>query len=307
LVAGVGAEVHASLGICVQAMMGNMFFGLPRPGFCVVTPNFNMASYLAETIESVLINLGPDDQYFVVDGGSTDGSVDILKHYEGRISGWISEPDRGYADAVAKGFAMGSSQYQCWIACGDLFLPGALNLARSVLMQTGADMIYGDDFYIDEHGKVIQITNGHVDNLAEMMLYGGWTPLQDACFWKSSLYAQIGGINPGIRYAADYDLFLRMAMQGHCSYTPHVFSAFRRHGGQTSERFRAAYKAEKVASARQASKSIAIDTAPAWRRAYCWLYPKLRARITARSIKHLQAANLGRSVHECPAALSHNY
>jgi glycosyltransferase involved in cell wall biosynthesis len=275
--------------------------------FCVVTPNFNMASYLAETIESVLANLGPDDQYFVVDGGSTDGSVDILKHYEGRISGWISEPDRGYADAVAKGFAMAPSQYQCWIACGDLLLPGALNLARSVLVQTGADMIYGDDFYVDEQSNVIQITNGHIDNLAQMMLYGGWTTLQDACFWKSELYSDIGGINAGIRYAADYDLFLRMAMRGRCSYTPHVFSAFRRHDGQTSERFRAAYKAEKVASARQASKSIGKDAASPWRRAYFWLYPKLRARIAARNIKHLQAANLGRSVYECPAALSRNY
>ena len=89
-----------------------MHHALPRPGFCVVTPNFNMAGYLAETIDSVLANLGPDDRYFVVDGGSTDGSLDILKQYEGRISGWVSEPDRGYADAVAKGFAMASSQCQ---------------------------------------------------------------------------------------------------------------------------------------------------------------------------------------------------
>ena len=106
---------------------------------CVVTPNFNMAPYLAETIESVLMNLAPGDQYFVVDGGSTDGSLDILKQYEGRISGWVSESDRGYADAVAKGFAMGAGKYQCWIACGDLFLTGALDLARTVLEQTGAE------------------------------------------------------------------------------------------------------------------------------------------------------------------------
>src|SRR5690349_9260962 len=132
-----------------------MFDSSSRPGFCVVTPNFNMADYLVETIESVLVNLGPNDQYYVVDGGSTDGSLDILKKYEGRISGWISEPDRGYADAVAKGFGMGHGQYQCWIACGDLLLPGALRLAVSVLDETGADMIHGDDFYIDEQSRLL--------------------------------------------------------------------------------------------------------------------------------------------------------
>jgi len=288
-------------------MIGNMSFGLLRPGFCVVTPNFNMASYLAETIESVLINMGPDDQYFVVDGGSTDGSVDILKHYEGRISGWISEPDRGYADAVAKGFAMGSSQYQCWIACGDLFLPSALNLARSILIQTGADMIYGDDFYIDEHGKLLQITNGQIDHLGEMMLYGGWTPLQDACFWTTDLYERIGGMNPEIRYAADYDLFLRMAMLGRCSYTPHVFSAFRRHEGQTSERYREAYKKEKLAAACAAKSMISKNPIPQWSEAYYWLYPKFRARIRAMNIKPIKAVNLGREAQNCHASLSSHY
>jgi len=273
----------------------------------VVTPNFNMAEYLAETIESVLVNLGPNDRYFVVDGGSTDGSLDVLKRYEGRISHWVSEPDRGYADAVAKGFAMGASKYQCWIACGDLFLPGALDLARTVLEQTGADMLYGDDFYIDEHGKLLQITSGNMDNLAEMMLYGGWTPLQDACFWKTDIYTQIGGINPDIRYAADYDLFLRMAMQGQCIYTPHVFSAFRRHEGQTSELYRVAYRKEKVAAANSANELVPKRPIPMWSKVYYWLYPKFRARIAARNVKPIKGVNLGRMVHDCQASLSSSY
>jgi glycosyltransferase involved in cell wall biosynthesis len=266
-----------------------------------------MAPYLAETIESVLVNLAPGDQYFVVDGGSTDGSMDILKQYEGRISAWISEPDRGYADAVAKGFAMADSKYQCWIACGDLLLPGALNLARSVLEQTGADMIYGDDFYIDEHSKLIQITNGQIDHLGEMMLYGGWTPLQDACFWKTDLYNQIGGMNHEIRYAADYDLFLRMAIQGRCFYTPHVFSAFRRHEGQTSERYREAYKKEKLAAAYAAKSLISKKPISVWTEAFYWLYPKFRARITAMNIKPINDVNLGRPVHQCSAGMSSIY
>ncbi|MDO8652454.1 MAG: glycosyltransferase family 2 protein [Undibacterium sp.] len=280
---------------------------VPLARFCVVTPNFNMAGYLAETIESVLANLGPDDQYFVVDGGSTDGSIEVLKQYEGRISGWVSEPDRGYSDAVAKGFEMGPSQFQCWIACGDLLLPGALDLARSVFESTNADMIYGDDVYIDEQGMVLQITSGQIHNLAGMMLWGGWTPLQDACFWKTDLYTQIGGINPNVRYAADYDLFLRISLNGMCCYTPHVFSAFRRHDGQTSEKFRAAYKREKSAASKRAVESMPKGAVSRWSRIYCWLFPKFRARMRFINVKRVKPARLGQPVHECRAALSSNF
>jgi len=266
-----------------------------------------MAAYLAETIESVLKNLGPNDHYFVVDGGSTDGSVDLIKTYEGRISGWISEPDQGYADAVAKGFAMAPTRYQCWIACGDLMLPGALQLASTELARTGADMIYGDNFYVDENSRLIQITSAEIKNLAEMMFYGGWTPLQDACFWSSELYQRVGGINPAIRYAADYDLFLRMAMAGQCVYTPHVFSAFRRHEGQTSERYKVAYRNEKEAAAKSARNSMNAVRSSIGAKVYHWIYPKLRARISSLSAKPIKTSSVGRPVHECRAALSSIY
>ena len=131
--------------------------------------------------------------------------------------------------------------------------------------------------------------------------------MQDACFWKTDLYMQIGGINPEIRYAADYDLFLRMAMQGQCIYTPHVFSAFRRHEGQTSERYRVAYKKEKAASANLANAVISKIPIPMWSKAYYWLYPKFRARIAARNVKAIKGVNLGRLVREFQAGLSSSY
>lgn len=193
-----------------------------------------MGEYLAETIESVLANLRPGDEYFIIDGGSTDDSVEIIHSYEHRLTGWVSEKDRGYADALAKGFARSTADYQCWINCGDLLLAGTLDKARAKLASTGADMIFGDDLYIDERGRVLQVSNGHVDDLAAMMLHGGWTPLQDACYWHRSLYEKVGGIDSSQRFAADYDLFLRMSLNGNCQYIPAIFSAFRRHGGQTS-------------------------------------------------------------------------
>ncbi len=252
--------------------------------FTVVTPNFNMGGYLAETIESVLANLRPGDQYFVIDGGSTDDSVEIIKRYERHISGWISERDKGYADAIAKGFAKSTAEFQCWINCGDLLLAGCLDEARSRLETSGSDLIYGDDLYIDDQGYVIQVSNGHVDNLKDMMLYGGWTPLQDACYWRRSLYERCGGIDPDLKYAADFDLFLRLSRSGSCQYVPVIFSAFRQHEGQTSDIHSVGYRQERICC-RQ--REISMTSSGFLIRSILsmeyWLKARLRARLRNRN------------------------
>lgn len=218
----------------------------PFPGsFCVVTPNFNMSGYLPETIESVLSNLGPNDRYYVIDGGSTDDSVRVLASYASRLSGCVSERDRGYADAVNKGFAMANTEYQCWLACGDLMLSGALDKARALLAETNTDMIFGDDFYIDESSRVLGFSRGACSNLRKAMIYGDWTPLQDACFWRADLYKRVGGLDVSLRIAADYDLFARFSVAGVTRYVPIAFSAFRRHDGQCSIANGDVYRAEK--------------------------------------------------------------
>lgn len=213
--------------------------------FVVVTPNFNMSRYLAQTIESVLENLRPGDEYFVIDGGSTDGSIDIIEEYADRLTGWISEADSGYADAIGKGFSRSTAEYQCWINSGDLLLDGALDLARDLLEESGVDMIFGDDCYIDEDSRVVGYSRGVCDDLRFAMLFGDWTPLQDACFWRSTLYWRVGGLNQSLKNAADYALFLHFATTGNTCYVPYAFSAFRRHEGQKSIANRVSYKAEK--------------------------------------------------------------
>jgi glycosyltransferase involved in cell wall biosynthesis len=210
----------------------------------VVTPSFNMAPFLEDTITSVIGNLQPGDEYFVIDGGSSDGSVDIIRRYEQRITGWISEADGGYADALAKGFERATGHILCWINAGDMYLSGALDSVRT-LVTGDRDMIFGDDLYIDEANKVLSFSRGWVPDLRVAMLYGGWTPLQDACFWHRDLYRKIGGIDRSLRYAADYDLFLRMALAGRATYTPVTFSAFRRHAGQKSISGSVAYEQER--------------------------------------------------------------
>lgn len=211
----------------------------------VVTPNFNMAPYLQKTMESVIANLEPGDEYFVIDGGSTDGSVELIRQYESRITGWVSERDHGYGDAIAKGFAKSAGDILCWINSGDLHLKGTIARARQEITLAKSDLIFGDDFYIDEQDRVIQLSRGSVGSIADAMLYGNWTPLQDACFWTRGIYERIGGINPHIRAAADYDMFLRMSLAGKSRYVPVTFSAFRQHEGQLSSVKWAAYTQER--------------------------------------------------------------
>ena len=251
--------------------------------FTIVTPSYNLGEYLGKTIESVLRNLRPGDEYFIIDGGSTDNSVDVIRSYESHITGWISERDKGYSDALVKGFKRSTADLQCWINSGDLLLQGALDSARKLFEETGAEMIFGDDLYIDEQDAVLQVSNGCVANLGDMMLYGGWTPLQDACYWRRAFYEKVGGLDPELKYAADYDLFLRMSLYGECRYVPMIFSAFRRHGEQKSQSGALDYKREREAcqerEIERQAKGVHHDLA---KTLYCWPATRLRARLRTR-------------------------
>lgn len=213
--------------------------------FSIVTPNYNMGRYLKETIESVLCNLRNGDEYFIIDGASTDESVEIIRSYEKYLTGWTSEKDKGYADALSKAFKRSNGTFQCWVNSGDLLLKSALDKARHLLIDTGADMIFGDDVCIDEQGRIIKHSSGSVDSLKKMMLYGGWTPLQEACYWRKSFFDRVGGIDPSFEYAADYALFLHMSRIGCCQYVPVIFSAFRKHYGQKSIADASSYRRER--------------------------------------------------------------
>jgi len=252
--------------------------------FMVVTANYNMAEYLEGTIESVLKNLGPEDEYFIIDGGSTDGSVEIIKKYEDRITGWISEPDEGYADALRKGFDMSSAPLMCWINSGDLLLTGTLDLVREKFSASQADLLFGDDYYIDEEGLILQHSSGYVKDLQKMMLFGGWTPLQDACYWRRSLYDSIGGIDATIPHAADYDFFLRMSLKGRCEYFPAVLSAFRRHGSQKSVAGADAYALERS----NIRLSALSDTNAPW---FIGLFHRMLYRVKTYQRAHLKHLN----------------
>jgi glycosyltransferase involved in cell wall biosynthesis len=267
----------------------------------VVTINYNMATHLDETIQSVRRNLARGDEYIVVDGGSTDCSVEVIRRHEGTIAHWISEPDEGYADAIAKGFARATGDVLCWINAGDLLLDGTFAKVRELLAAGDTDFIFGDDFYIDEQSRVIRFSRGYVNDLPAAMLYGGWTPLQDACFWTRDIYMRAGGIDRKLRLAADYDLFLRMARAGRARHVPFAFSAFRRHRGQKSVSGAAGYAKEREEVRHREMKTAgdAAMIALAKRqfhlnagRLRAWISPRVRPRrdLEGRPVKELPCA-----------------
>src|SRR5580700_12323084 len=104
----------------------------PFPRFALVTPAFNCADYLEQTIQAVLAQNYPNLDYFIVDGGSTDGTIDIIRQYESQISGWFSEPDNGMYDAINKGFARTSGEIMGWISATDQLHLGGLSVVGSV-------------------------------------------------------------------------------------------------------------------------------------------------------------------------------
>jgi glycosyltransferase involved in cell wall biosynthesis len=246
----------------------------------IVTPNFNMAGYLDETIRSVLANCGPGDEYFVIDGCSTDGSVDIIRQHEAALTGWTSEPDRGYADALAKGFARATGDVLCWINSGDVLLSGTFDAVRRIFAAGDVDMIFGDDFYIDERSRVLRFSRGRVRDIAAAMLYGGWTPLQDACFWTREIYCRVGGVDRGLRYAADYDFFLRLVLTGRTRHAPFAFGAYRRHPGQLGVSGARTYSSEREQVRLRELKTARDTPFVAWiKRMYYLNANRLRARI----------------------------
>jgi len=265
------------------------------PRIAVVTPNLNLGHYLEDTIQSVLANLADGDEYYIVDGGSSDDSCAILERYNSKITKWISEPDHGYADAVGKGLGWASADVLCWINSGDILLRGALSTVRALFFERADDLLFGDDYVIDQRGNVIFRSCGRVACLRKMMLYGSWTPLQDACFWRREAYEEIGGMDRTLRFSGDYDLFLRLSRNARVSYVPYVFSAFRRHPGQISIAATKEYQREKDAC-RQ--REIGECDAGLLRRPYYWAAVRVRARILDPVWRMRAIAAVGKSALE---------
>jgi glycosyltransferase involved in cell wall biosynthesis len=205
------------------------------PRISVVTASYNQANFIEQTILSVLEQNYPNIEYIVMDGGSTDGSVDIIRKYEKRLAYWVSEKDAGASDALKKGFDRATGSILAYLNSDDYYTPGALHHVAEVFTQKAADVVYGDMYWVDAVGKVVA-ERRQTPFTRLGFLYGGSDFSQPSTFWSRKIYDQSGGMDPSFQFAFDLDLFGRfMASGARFAYTRRFLSNFRMHSAQKTD------------------------------------------------------------------------
>jgi glycosyltransferase involved in cell wall biosynthesis len=203
---------------------------LKNPLVSIVTPSYNQGQFLEKTILSVLDQDYPDLEYYVIDGGSTDRSVEIIKKYQDRLAGWVSETDQGQTDAINKGFSLCRGEIMAWLNSDDIYYPGAVRSAvDKLLADPSAGMVYGDTNLIDKDDNVVGKFNAQQTNYRRLMQGGVYIP-QPAAFWRRGLWDQVGPLDPSFYFAMDYDLWVKFSKVSRIIYTPRLWAGFRIHG-----------------------------------------------------------------------------
>ena len=228
----------------------------------IITPSFNQAAFLKETINSILSQeVSLEKEHIIVDGGSTDGSLEYLQTLDDRIR-WISEPDRGQADAVNKGVRMATGEIIGWLNSDDLYLPGALQaVADHFKDHPECRWAYGRCRIIDSSGKerwqwITRYKNARLKKFTIDKLLRENFISQPAVFFQKELFDEAGRLNLDLHYAMDYDLWLRFAKISPAGVIDRDLASFRRHGSSKSETgFRAQFF-EQYAVARKYDPSL---------------------------------------------------
>ncbi|MDX1415429.1 MAG: glycosyltransferase family 2 protein [Candidatus Promineifilaceae bacterium] len=201
------------------------------PKITIVTPSFNQAHYLEETIRSVLLQNYPFLEYIIIDGGSSDGSEAILKRYDAFIDFWVSEPDQGQSDALCKGFARANGEIVAWLNSDDLLEPGALlRIGQAYAANPGA-IIAGNVVNFNSvsgQERVIRQSGLSTQNLIRLWRHD-FVWHQPGLFFPRAAYEEVGGIDVNLTYAMDHDLFIRLLQICPVVYLDETVARFRLH------------------------------------------------------------------------------
>ncbi|MEW5857919.1 MAG: glycosyltransferase family 2 protein [Cyanobacteriota bacterium] len=193
--------------------------------FSVITPSFCQGRFIKHTVQSVLAQKMPDMEYVICDGGSQDETIEILKLYNHKIR-WISEPDRGQADAVNKGISMTTGDVIAWINSDDIYYSGAFEAVKAVFeAYPEVQVVYGDADWIDEEGKIIApfpTEPWNYDRLKSICYI-----CQPAVFFRRSLVEKFGNLDASLEYCMDYELWLRYGKNIDFHYLPQKLAGSR--------------------------------------------------------------------------------
>ncbi len=206
------------------------------PRISIVTPSFNQGHYIAETLDSVMAQDYPNLEHIVVDGGSTDGTLNILTRYPHLKV--ISEPDRGQADAINKGFRLATGDIWGFLNSDDTLLPEALRrVAQEIDSSRGRHIVMGRCRFIDEHGRFIGIEHpSHFESHRRVLeIWKGHMIPQPAVFWTPEVWKTCGAMDETLKYHLDYDLFCRFSRRYRFHAIDQIFATYRLHAESKTE------------------------------------------------------------------------
>ncbi|RYC70628.1 MULTISPECIES: glycosyltransferase family 2 protein [Spirosoma] len=187
--------------------------GKAYPKLTVVTPSFNQVEYLERTILSVLNQHYPNLEYFIIDGGSTDGSVELIKQYEPYLAGWVSEKDRGQTDAINKGFRRATGDYVAFQNSDDVFAPGAFERVAEAWRKSPQTDVFFGDMYITDLNDVILEELRVPPFRIECQIYEGMQVFNQSLFIRRSLMNQAGFLDESLKFVIDYEIVTRLGVQ----------------------------------------------------------------------------------------------
>ena len=190
------------------------------PRISIITPSYNQAQYLEETLDSILSQGYPDLEYIVIDGGSTDGSTDILRRYDKHLKFWVSEKDRGQTHAINKGMQHATGKIRAYLNSDDYYLPGTFDAVSAAWQQQpDIDLLHGRCRYVDETGNTIGGQMGNINSLEEALdVWGVWWSkrqfVQPEVFWSARIAKRVGPFRESLHLVMDYEYWLRIIAAG---------------------------------------------------------------------------------------------
>jgi glycosyltransferase involved in cell wall biosynthesis len=198
---------------------------MSTPLVSIITPSFNSGDYLDQAIESVINQKYPNLEHLIIDGGSTDNTLDILRQHASHVT-WVSEPDDGQADALNKGFQRAKGEVIGWLNADDSYQPNAIQQAvRYLQQQPEISLVYGHFNFIDQHNR-ITYTHKVAKFSKEGLLYGNIIP-NAGMFFRRQIIEELGGVNPQLHYVMDWEFVLRVALRYRIRQVPAVWGNFR--------------------------------------------------------------------------------
>jgi glycosyltransferase involved in cell wall biosynthesis len=198
------------------------------PRVSIVTPSYNQGAYLEQTISSVLGQDYPNIEYIVVDGASTDNSIDIIRKYSDRIRWWVSEPDHGQAEAINKGFAHTGGTILGWINSDDTYLAGTIQAVVTIFLQNPEiGLVFADVYSVDAKSEIFNTMRYGSYNLVDLMCFRMIG--QTSVFFRREVWEKSGGLDQNYHYLLDHQLWLKMAATASMKYIPQVWSSARYH------------------------------------------------------------------------------